>query len=287
MTSIKITGINGYLGTIISKQLIQRGYNVSGISRKLLYGNAHGLKNQLKGCDVIINMAGASILQRWTQKNRKTIYDSRVETTKNLVKAIHLLPIKDQPKKFISASAIGIYELGKAHNESSTKYETDFVGKVVKDWEDTLNELPESIQKTIFRIGLVLGKEAKTIKNLLPFFKLGLGGPIGLGNQAFPFVHEKDLTNAFIWAVEDSKRNDTFNLVAPEKITNADFTLTLAKKLKIPAFIPVPGFVLRLVFGEAATLLLKSPTVEPKALIDSGFNFEYPTIDSALTEILA
>jgi uncharacterized protein (TIGR01777 family) len=173
------------------------------------------------------------------------------------------------------------------HDETSTRYETSFVGKVVQDWETTLNKLPDAIQKNIFRIGLVLGKEAKTIKNLLLPFKLGLGGKIGSGKQAFPFIHESDLINAFIWVVEDYKKIGTFNLVAPEKISNADFTKALAKKLNRPAFVSFPHFMLRMIFGEAASLLIESPIVKPKALMDEGFKFVYPTVEAALSEILA
>ena len=140
---------------------------------------------------------------------------------------------------------------------------------MVQDWEDCLNGLPDSIQLNIFRIGLVLGKKAKTITNLLTPFKLGLGGKIGSGKQAFPFIHEKDVVQAFISAVEDYEENGTFNLVAPEKISNSQFTKVFAQKLKRPALIPVPSFVLKLIFGEAASLLLNSPIVETKALLNS------------------
>jgi len=287
MQKVKITGINGYLGSIISNELVARGYMVSGIQRELLYKPAKELSNELKGSDIIVNLAGASILQRWTKKNKKIIYESRVKTTSNLVQAINILTEKDRPKKFISASAIGIYQSGKLHDENSTIYDNGFVGKVVKEWEDSLNKLPGSIQKNIFRIGLVLGENAKTIKNLIPFFKLHLGGPIGSGKQAFPFIHEKDLSQAFIWAIEEFNKHGTFNLVAPEQISNAEFTKILAKKLRTSAFIPVPGFMLRTIFGKASTLLLKSPVVEPKALLKEDFQFEFPTINLALSDILA
>lgn len=284
---IKITGINGYLGTLISSGLIDRGHQVTGIKRELLYSDIKKLSNVIAGTDVIINLAGVSILKRWTQKNKKLIYDSRITTTSNLVQSINTLPEPERPAKFISASAIGIYEPNKIHNENSTDLERDFVGKVVKDWEDTLKHLPDDIQRNIFRIGLVIGKNAKTIKNLKLPFKFGLGGKIGNGRQAFPFVHEKDVVNAFVWAVEDLSISGTYNLVAPEKITNNEFTRTFAKKLNRPAFIPVPEFVLKIIFGKAASLLLESPEVVPQALSDSGFTFEYPTINSAFSEILA
>jgi len=283
---IRITGINGYLGSIISNELIKRGHVVSGIHRSLLYASSSDLGNEIKNADVIINLAGAPILQRWTENNKKKIYESRITTTKNIVLACNNLKIEERPKKFISASAIGIYQPENRHDESSTRLEKSFVGKVVQDWENSLDALPDSVQTSIFRIGLVLGKNAKTITNLLLPFKLGLGGKIGSGKQAFPFIHEKDLIGAFVWATEEFPENKIVNLVAPENISNKEFTKEFARSLNRPAILPVPGFVLKLIFGEAANLLLKSPEVVPKVLVESGFNYKFPTIKSALSEIL-
>jgi uncharacterized protein (TIGR01777 family) len=284
--TIKITGINGYIGQLISKHLQDKGYNVRGIKRQLLYGETKHLKDEIKGCDVIINLAGAPILQRWTNRNKKKIYDSRIECTKNLIRAINDLPAEERPSKFISASAIGIYQSGLFHNENSTNFDNSFVGTVTKDWESALDELPASTQLNVFRIGLVLGKEAKTIKNLITPFKLGLGGKVGSGKQAFPFIHEKDLLDVFVWAIENLNENKIFNLVAPQQITNSEFTQTFARKIKRPAFIPIPRFMIKLILGEASSLLLESPKVTPQNLLDAGYNFMYPTIDAALSEIL-
>ncbi len=283
---IKITGINGYLGTIIKRQLISNGHEVSGISRNLLYGDIDGLQKEIQKTDAIINLAGAPILQRWTKKNKQLIYDSRINTAANLVKAINKLKPKERPKRFISASAIGIYNSGAIQTERSKDFDSGFVGKVVVDWENTLKQLPSSIQLTIFRIGLVLGKEAKTITKLLLPFKLGLGGKIGSGNQPFPFIHEKDLVNAFIWAIEKYEMNDTFNLVAPESINNKQFTKEMARQMNRPAFFTIPVFMLNLIFGKAAVLLTESPEVTSDKIIKAGFQFQYPSIRSALNEII-
>ena len=270
----------------ISDALKKQGHDVAGIERKLIYGSSAILSKEIEGTDVIINLAGAPILQRWTKRKKILIHESRVRTTRNLVKAINALPKENQPKKFISASAIGIYKTGFTHDETSTNFDKRFVGIVAKDWEDASNELPVTIQKTIFRIGLVLGKEAKTITNLLLPFKLGLGATIGNGKQSFPFIHEKDVIRAFVWAVEVLDKNGTFNLVAPESVTNKDFINAFAKALNRPAIFSIPEFVLKMVLGEAAVLLTESPKVEPKNLLDAGFEFIYPDINSALKEIL-
>lgn len=283
---IKITGASGYLGIEISNELKKQGHEVSGIERKLIYGSSSILSKEIENTDAIINLAGAPILQRWTKRKKRLIYESRVRTTRNLVKAINDLPKEKQPKKFISASAMGIYKSGFTHNETSTKYDEGFVGMVAKDWENATNELPLTVQKNIFRIGLVIGKNAKTITNLLLPFKLGLGATIGNGKQPFPFVHENDVIRAFIWAVEQSNKGGTFNLVAPENITNRDFTKALAKSLNRPAIFSIPVFVLKLLLGEASVLLTEAPEVEPINLLESGFIFNYSTIDSALKDII-
>ncbi len=283
---IKVTGYNGYIGQMVSNELRRRGHSVSGIRRDVLYGSVTKLSDEIRDCDIIINLAGAPILQRWTEKNRRNIYESRVTTTKNIVNAINNLPAQERPNKFISSSAIGIYKTGDDHDETSSNFDDGFLGTVVKDWEAASNELPKDVQRIIFRLGLVIGKNAKTIKNLKLPFLLGLGGKIGTGRQAFPFIHEKDVVNAFIWAAEDFSENSVFNLAAPENISNAEFTQIFAKQMRRPAFIPVPSIVLKLFLGKVSTLLLESPTVAPQALLSNSFKFEHPTIESSLKEIL-
>lgn len=283
---IKITGSSGYLGNALVKELTSKGYEVSGINRKLLYGPVEELQKEIKNTNVIIHLAGAPILQRWTKKNKAIIWESRVKTTQNLVEAIYNLPTGEMPGKFISASAIGIYKSGFMHNENSKNFDEGFVGKVVQDWEAASSNLPKNVQRIILRIGLVLGKNAKTITNLMLPFKIGLGATVGNGKQAFPFVHETDVVRAFIWAAEYRKESGTFNVVAPEKITNKHFTKALAKKLNRPVFLFIPEFILNIVLGEASVLLTDGAQVEPKNLLEAGFGFQYPSIESALKEII-
>jgi uncharacterized protein len=283
---IKITGASGYLGKIISEELENRGHSIFPLKRNFLYGPTSELKNELKGADAVIHLAGAPVLKRWTAKNRQVIYDSRVQTTRNLVTAIQEMNPGQRPQKICSASAVGIYAPGKTHDESSTEFDDEFVGKVVQDWEAAWNDLPEPVRRSIFRIGVVLGKDSETIKKIWWPLKLGVGGKIGNGKQPFPFIHEKDVARAFALCLENQKTEGIFNLVAPQKISNKTFTKTLAKQLHRPACLPVPGLVLKLIFGKAASLLLESPEVEPRRLMDAGFHFHYPTIDEAIKEII-
>ena len=284
--NIKLTGSNGYIGQLISKKLEEKGHSVSGIERNLLYRDTENLKKELQYSDVVINLAGAPILQRWTEKNKEIIYDSRVVTTRNVVAAINGLPNSQRPKKVVSASAIGIYKSGYSHTEESHNLDEGFVGKVVKDWENSLIDLSSDVQKVIFRLGVVFGREAQTIKNMLLPFKLGLGGKIGSGEQPFPFIHEEDVVSAFVWATEQYQSNETFNLSAPENISNKEFTRSLANQLNRPAFFTIPAFALQLIYGEAASLLTQSPEVSSEKIQNAGFEFNYPNINSALKEIL-
>ncbi|MGE0019551.1 MAG: TIGR01777 family oxidoreductase [Draconibacterium sp.] len=285
--NIKITGQSGYLGSVITKELSARGHIVTAISRNALYGDVDLLKDKLSNADVIIHLAGSPILTRWNTKNKLIITESRVVTTQNLVKAIKKLNPDARPKKFIQASAIGIYKAFENHNENSQSFDKGFVGKVVQQWEKASEDLPDEINRTILRIGLVIGKKAKTITNLLLPFQLGLGAKIGNGKQPFPFIHDADVAGAFLWVTENDSASGIYNLVAPQQISNRDFTKALAKTLNRPAIFAIPEFVLKLVLGEAALLLTDIPCVIPENLISAGFEFRYPDIESALKEIIA
>ncbi len=282
---IKITGASGYLGNLIFQELTNIGYEVSGIDRSVLYGDIRILEEELEETDVLINLAGAPILQKWSEKNKAVIYNSRIKTTQNIVHAIQNLPESKRPKKFISASAIGIYKSGEHHNEESTDFDSGFLGKVVKDWEIEQKKLSQNITCITFRIGIVLGKKSKTIQNLILPFKWGLGATIGNGKQAFPFIHEKDIVAAFLWAIEDIQQSDIFNLTAPENINNRKFSKTLANKLNRPVVLIVPKFILKIFYGKAAILITESPSVSSEKILRSGFKFRYPNIESALNEI--
>lgn len=282
---IAVSGANGYIAKSLIPLLEAAHHTVLPIERRLLY-NIDQLSEILSDTMVVINLAGAPILQRWTEKNKNEIFRSRIETTQNIVKAINGLPDEKKPRTFISASAIGIYSSNSIHTEASTYFSNDFVGEVVKSWENASSELSPTVRRVIFRIGLILGKEAKTIKNLLPIFKMRLGGKLGTGRQPFPFVHINDVVNAIVWGFQNEQANGIYNLVAPENINNKIFTQVLASSLKRPAFFTVPEFSLKLVLGEASSLLLQSPQVTPNRLINEGFVFLFPEIKSCLAEII-
>jgi uncharacterized protein (TIGR01777 family) len=282
---IAITGSNGYIGQNLIGKLESANFQITKIRRVDLY-NIEALRPIISGTDAVIHLAGAPILQRWNYKNKLEILKSRTETTKNLILVINQLPPDQRPKTFISASAVGIYKADQIHTENSAILSDDFTGNVARQWEQSSDDLDHDVRKVIFRIGIVIGKESGTIIKLLPVFKLGLGGRIGSGNQPFPFIHINDVVNSFFWAYQNKEVHGIFNLVAPENITNNQFTRILAKKLKRPAFFSVPDSTLKLIYGEAASLLLQSPQAIPERLLDYGFRFKFPDIESSLEEIL-
>jgi len=283
---VVMTGASGFLGQNIIEELQKKQIEINGLDRKLLYGDPNKLAEKLAGADAVINLAGAPIIKRWTSKNKAIIYNSRVLTTKNLTRAINSLPKAMQPNTFVSASAVGIYREGMVHDESSSRFANHFAARVTDDWEDALVDLPDTIRQVIFRIGVVLGKDSQFIQQVLPVFKMGLGGKIGTGKQAFPFIHLHDLVQAFVQSVTDEGYLGIYNLVAPQQIDNKTFTQILAKKLNRPAILPVPAFALKLLYGKASTLILKNPVVLPKRLEMQNFAHQFPTMESCLDQIL-
>ena len=280
---IAITGSNGYIGQNLIAFLKTKGYETCSISRDLLYTPSKGLNKILAGSYAIINLAGATINQRWNKKNKETIYNSRIITTHHLVKTINALPAKQRPAHFLSVSAVGIYKNGLLHHEESQQIDQGFLGKVVSHWEEEMQQLNTNVMCTTFRLGLVLGKRAKVIQQLSPIFKLGLGGTLGNGKQAFPFIHIADVLEAFDWAIS-RKKTGVYNLCTDSGTTNKMFTQAFAKALKRPAVFQVPAFVMRLIFGEMAVIVLKSPIVSNVKIKKAGFQFKYKHIQEAIAQ---
>jgi|SRR5690554_3098495 len=283
--NIKISGASGYLGNLITSELKTKRHIVDGLKRELLYGPIEKLADALKGANVVVHLAGSPLLVRWTDKNKQKIIESRIATAQNIVRAVKSLPSQDRPEKVVSASGVSIYASGKFHTEDSSDYDDTFLSKVVREWEKAWEALPQTVSLTIFRMAVVLGKESPTIKTMLLPFKLGVGGKIGKGHQPFPFVHETDVVNAYIWAIENQLTGGIYNLAAPHQVSNESFTKSLAKALGRPAFMYVPPIALKLAYGEAAEMLTEGPSVYPDKLIKKGFKFQYPSIENVMNEI--
>lgn len=283
MKTIAISGASGFVGTNLKDYFTNLGYKVIPISRDIL-NKKDKLEELINSSNIIINLAGANIINRWTDKYKKLLYSSRIDTTSKIVNAIN--NVKNKPELLISTSAVGIYDNQFIHDEDGS-YSNDFLSKLCQDWEnEALKANSFNTRVAIFRFGIVLGKDGGALQKMLTPFKLGLGGIIGNGKQAFSFIHLDDLLNAYKFVIENSNANLAFNLTAPTPTTNKGLTLALGKTLKRPTILPVPEFILNLIFSEGAKVLTDGQNVIPKKLQDLGFEFKYKNIEDTIENLL-
>nr|WP_314881600.1 TIGR01777 family oxidoreductase [uncultured Campylobacter sp.] len=275
---IAVNGTSGFIGGELCRFFRAQGHEIAVIPRAA-YADKDALKDLISGCDAVINLAGASIAARWSEAYKKQLHASRIETTRALVGAINAL---ENPPFFISASAVGIYENGLEHDESSVKFDRGFLGELACEWESQAAKA--RTRTAIFRLGVVLGRGGALAK-MLPAFRLGLGGKLGSGEQAFCWIHIADLLEAFKFTLQN-RQSGVFNLVSPTPNTNGEFTQILSKVLGRPTFFKVPKFALNLMFGEGSVVLLEGAKVYPKALIKSGFDFKFSDLKTALEDVL-
>ena len=284
MPTVAITGASGFVGTALQTMFKENGYKIIAIKRDIAK-DITKLTEVIEQSDVIINLAGASIIARWSESYKKELYNSRIDTTKNLIEAIN--NANSKPSLLISTSAVGIYTNNRSHSEFEFEYNNDFLGNLAKDWENSALEARNfGVRCAIFRFGIVLGQSGGAFAKMVTPFRFGLGGNIGSGKQYFSFIHIKDLCRAFKFVVENTSQEGVFNLTAPNVTTNAGLTKALASALNRPAFFDVPEFVLRLIFGEGAKVLTDGQNVYPKKLLDSGFVFEFDNIETTIKDLI-
>lgn len=284
---IVITGISGLIGSALKKFLILEGHEVFGLSLKDKKDLAK-LKN-LGKIDAVVNLAGETIAQRWSEKSKKIIYDSRIFTTQLLVKTI--LEINNTPEVFLNASAFSIYETSTlpASEFSPIDSKNDFIRQVVKDWEAATFPLDKAeIRRINLRFGTVLSPKGGFLAKMLPVFKLGFGGHQGSGKQLISWIDIEDVVRAIYFCILNENIHGPVNIVAPETITNDGLCKEVGKSLKKPVWLTVPSWVLEMVFGKefAQEMILKDSNVYPKKLLDAGFVFKYPTIEKSLEHLL-
>jgi len=283
MAKIAITGASGFVGSNLKDIFHQNGHDVIAIKREDLK-DIEILSNLLDGCDAVVNLAGANIISRWSEEYKNLLYSSRIGTTRNLFKAIE--KTKNKPEIFISTSAVGIYDNQSTYDEENFNYGDDFLAKLCKDWEkEALKVQTLGIRTVIFRFGIVLGDGGALGKMLLPF-KLGLGGTIGDGKQAFSFIHIDDLKNAFEFALEHDNIEGIYNMTAPTPTTNYGLTKALGKSLHRPTILPVPAFILDLIFSEGSKVLTDGQSTVPKRLLDAGFEFKFQNIEDTIDNLV-
>jgi hypothetical protein len=240
----------------------------------------------LSGCELVINLAGAPINRRWTPAYKKEIRSSRIDTTRALVSAMARL--EERPGTLISASGIGAFDSARRYSEADLPNATDFLGQLSLDWEAAAQEAEAlGVRVIIMRFAVVLGRDGGMMKQVLPPFRFGLGGPIGNGRQHFSWVHIDDLVAAILHASDKLQMSGVYHVSAPNPVSNRDFARALGKAVRRPAVLPMPTPMLKLAFGEGADVMTSGQCVVSERLPESGFKFRYPRIDQALSEIVS
>ena len=251
---ISISGASGFIGKELMKQFASKGWNFTIINRDAFaLADDEFCFKMIEGSDVVINLAGATINKRWTKRYKNEIYLSRIDTTRKIACAI--INAGKKPKVFISNSAIGTYDATGSHTEESRDLANDFMGNLCKDWEKEALSAKDHTRIVLFRTGLVLGNTGGALKTMYPLFNIGLGGVIGNGRQAFSWIHIVDLINAYDFVIEQENLEGIINAVAPNPVTNYDFTKTFGKVLGQPSVMKVSFFALKMIYGEGAEAL--------------------------------
>ena len=298
---VLITGATGLIGRALCHALTEEGHRIVGVSRSsrklagLEVAEMHEWDSQagpppeaaLDQVDAVINLAGEPIAaKRWSDQQKKAIRDSRIVTTRNLVEGMRRA--QRQPQVFVSGSAVGYYgNRGDQQLEETSSPGRGFMSEVCQEWEREAARASElGIRVALVRTGVVLSADGGALEKMLPPFKMGVGGRLGSGKQWFPWIHIDDIVGIFKHTIQNSQINGPINGAAPQGATNAEFTRELGRALHRPAFLPVPEFALRALMGEMANVLFDSQRVIPAAALASGYEFHYPQLGPALTDVL-
>jgi uncharacterized protein (TIGR01777 family) len=296
---ILITGASGLVGGKLIPVLKSKGHEIYKLSRskaenpnEIQWDAFSGFSDEeqakLEGIEAVVHLAGDNVAGgSWTDEKKRSIRQSRVVGTRTLVNAFRRT-VKP-PKVFVSASAIGFY--GNRGDEILTEESAKgdgFFPEVCSEWEAEAFKAKEFSARVVCpRIGVVLSKDGGALEKMLTPFKFGVGGTVGSGEQFMSWIAIDDLIRIIVFAIENDQINGAINAAAPKPVTNEEFTNALGKALNRPTIIPVPAFGIKLLFGEMGkTLLLEGCRVLPRKLEDFGFEFEFPTLESALENIL-
>jgi hypothetical protein len=299
---IVVTGGTGFVGKYVAGRLVESGHDVSILTRSSMRAKAAvpratiiegdptksgPWQQSAAQSDAVINLAGASIFSIWTDSARKSILDSRILTTRNLVDAIGG---SGRAKILINASAVGYYgsRLDDELLDEESPPGAEFMSEICVRWEEEAKRAARfGIRVALCRFGIVLGRSGGALAKMLPAFRFMLGGVIGSGRQWMPWIHQEDLSSIFSFLLEKSEISGPVNCVAPNPVRNAEFAKILAGTLGRPILLPAaPSFLLRTVLGEFSNVVLKGQRVIPKKLMEIGFSFKFPTLQQALEDLV-
>ena len=289
--NVLITGASGLIGSALVPFLEAQGYIVHALQRTpdsmRPYWNIEKQEIHLNGCptpNIIIHLAGENIASsRWTTKTKEKITNSRIQSTQLLVDFIN--NSATPPSLFICASAIGFYgDRGQQPVDEGTSKGKDFVSELADRWELTCQQITSPKTRIVnLRTGIVLNNKEGALAKMLPAFNMGFGGKIDSGKQVMSWIDLKDQLNGILFIIEQSKLVGPINLVSPHPVNNKTFSIILANILKRPCILPLPAFLITLLFGQMGKeLLLSSTNVRPTKLLKAGFKFEYELLEDSL-----
>lgn len=297
-----LAGGSGFIGSALRNTLTEKGHEVIVLTRRPALQEQPGARSryvawnppqegswqkEFEGADGLINLAGESIVgKRWTNGQKRKIIESRIDATHAVRRAIEMASKK--PPVLINASAVGYY--GMREDEELTEESPagrDFLGETCQAWEwEAMRARELGIRVVMIRIGIVLEKNGGALAKMLLPFRMGLGGPLGSGKQWMSWIHLGDLVGLIQFALENRQVSGPLNGTAPKPVRMKEFSQTLGRVLHRPAIFPVPAFLLKILLGEMADMLLTGQRVLPKKALQGGYVFRYPELEQALKEIL-
>lgn len=303
MKDVLISGATGLVGSQLTRMLADKDIRVRSLSRSAPASPARdeaqprfrwdGIdpgREAVAGCEAVVHLAGEPIFGGLpTNARRVRIRDSRIDSTRAIVRRIEELDAVDRPRTFVCASAVGCYgDRGEEPLTEDSALGDGFLAEVCRDWEAEAERVEAlGVRVVQVRIGVVLAKDGGALSLMRIPFSLGVGGRLGSGRQFFPWIHLDDLVGVLVWALENEAIRGPVNAVAPQIVRNSELTKALGRVLRRPTILPVPSFALKIALGDLAGELLGSRNVQPKLLIKHAFQFRYPDLDSALEAELA
>jgi uncharacterized protein len=303
--NIVVSGATGTIGRAVVRALCERGDTVVALSRderrareRLPNGvvamqwaeptEGPPPRAALAGADAVVHLLGEPIDQRWTIDAKRRIRGSRVQSTNRLVAALLDLPGDERPKTLVAQSATGFYgdSDGRLLDEHAPAGE-GFLPDLVVDWEREAQTAAGPLRVVCTRTGVVLSPDGGALARMLPFFRLGVGGPVAGGRQYVPWVHLDDVVGAVLWCLDDDRAAGAVNVTAPEPATNEQLSRALGRVLGRPAVLPVPALAVRLLYGEMAQVVTEGTRAVPGRLEALGYEFRRPELEPALRDVLA
>lgn len=278
--NITILGASGFIGRALVATLTKRGDTVNTASLR----DPARAADASDGSDVVVNLAGAPVAERWTEERKRAIAHSRVDLPHAYLTALER--VTKRPAAYVSASATGYYGISRTATFTETSPPgDDFLARVCTAWEAEASRASAlGMRVALVRTGLVLGRDGGVLGKLLPLFRTGLAGPVASGQQWYSWIHLDDVIGIYLLAIDGA--SGPLNATAPNPVTNRDFTKALAAAVHRPALFPAPEFALKLVFGEGAYVVTEGQRVLPTATLAAGYSFRFPEINAACADLV-